>query len=203
MKLPPARDGAMRVSTATGLASAPTTDRSRWAAGMGAMAVLLALTGCASRELPTDAFLGLITPYRIDIVQGNVVTQEAVAALRPGMTRVQVSNILGSPMLADPFHRDRWDYLFTIRRPGTPAQRYSVVVRFDGDRMRTVEAPADLPTENQFVASIVPPARRSGQGPVLELTPAQLQALPVPRAAEPAAAAPAGPTRSYPPLERP
>lgn len=193
----------MRVSASTGPARAAGAAPSRWAAGAGIAAALLALTGCASRALSPDAFLGLVTPYRIDIVQGNVITQEAVAALRPGMTRVQVSDILGSPMLADPFHRDRWDYLFTIRRPGTPAQRYSVVVRFDGDRMRAVEAPADLPTENQFVASIVPPARRSGPAPVLELTPAQLQALPAPRAAEQPAATPTGPTRSYPPLERP
>lgn len=184
-------------------ASAARASLGRWTAGVGLAAALLTLTGCASRALPTDAFLGLVTPYRIDIVQGNVITQEAVAALRPGMTRVQVSDILGSPMLADPFHRDRWDYLFTIRRPGTPAQRYSVIVRFDGERMRTVEAPADLPTENQFVASIVPAARRGGQAPVLELTPAQLQALPVPRTPEPAAVAPTGPARSYPPLERP
>ncbi|MEN9420040.1 MAG: hypothetical protein RI988_3661 [Pseudomonadota bacterium] len=193
----------MRVTRADGAGHAAGHARSAWAWGAGLAAVLLTLTGCTTRTLPTDAFLGLVTPYRIDIVQGNVITQEAVAALRPGMTRMQVSDILGSPMLADPFHRDRWDYLFTIRRPGTPAQRYSVVVRFDGERMRAVEAPADLPTENQFVASIVPPARRSGPAPVLELTPAQLQALPVPRAAETPAAAPAGPTRSYPPLERP
>ena len=145
----------------------------------------------------------MVTPYRIDIVQGNAVTQEAVAALRPGMTRVQVTEVLGSPMLADPFHRDRWDYLFTIRRPGTPAQRLSVVLRFDGDVLKSVEAPPDLPSENQFVASIAPAARRSGEARPLELTEAQRKALPAPRAAEPAPPAPAPVARSYPPLERP
>jgi outer membrane protein assembly factor BamE len=193
----------MPVAQADDAAHAAGVARGGWIQAAAVAAVVLALTGCAGRGVSTDAFLGLVTPYRIDIVQGNVITREAVAALRPGMTRTQVSDILGSPMLTDPFHRDRWDYLFTIRRPGTPAQRYSVVVRFDGDRMRAVEAPADLPTENQFVASIVPPARRGGPAPALELTPAQLQALPAPRATEPTAAAPTGPTRSYPPLERP
>jgi outer membrane protein assembly factor BamE len=162
-----------------------------------------ALTGCAGRRAPTDSFLGLVTPYRIDIVQGNAVTKEAVAALRPGLTRSQVADVLGSPMLADPFHRDRWDYIFSIRRPGTPVQRLSVVLRFDGDRLKSVDAPPDLPTENEFVASIVPASRRSAEARPLELTEAQRKALPAPRAAEPAPANPAPPTRSYPPLERP
>lgn len=168
-----------------------------------ACALGAALAGCASRSAPTDSFLGLVTPYRIDIVQGNAVTKEAVAAVRPGMTRAQVSDVLGSPMLADPFHRDRWDYIFSIRRPGTPVQRLSVVLRFDGDTLKSVDAPADLPTENQFVASIVPASRRAGESRSLELTEAQRKALPAPRAAEPAAASPAPPARSYPPLERP
>jgi outer membrane protein assembly factor BamE len=166
-----------------------------------ALAALLA--GCTSRTAPTDRFLGVITPYRIDIVQGNAVTKEAVAALRPGLTRMQVTDILGSPMLADPFHRNRWDYIFTIRRPGTPAQRLSVVLRFEGDQLKTIDAPANLPSENEFVTSIAPPSRRSGEPRPLELTEAQRKALPAPRAAEAAAANPAPPARSYPPLERP
>ena len=168
--------------------------------GAGAFALL---TGCAVRGMSTESFLGVVTPYRIDIVQGNAVTKEAVAALRPGMTRTQVTDILGSPMLADPFHRDRWDYIFTIRRPGTPPQRLSVVLRFEGDRLKSVDAPPDLPTENQFVASIAPTPRRGGEPPTLELTEAQRKALPAPRAAESVPANPALPARSYPPLERP
>ena len=167
----------------------------------GLLATVLA--GCASRVAPSDSFLGVITPYRIDIVQGNAVTKEAVEALRPGMTRAQVTEILGSPMLADPFHRDRWDYLFTIRRPGTPPQRLSVVLRFDGDRLRAVEAPPDLPTEGQFVASIAPSSARAGAAPrPLELTEAQRQALPTPpRSPAQAPAQAGGTTRTYPPLE--
>lgn len=56
--------------------------------------------------------------YRIDIQQGNVVTQEDVNQLRLGMTRRQVQFILGSPMVTDPFHADRWDYYFAYK-PGT------------------------------------------------------------------------------------
>jgi outer membrane protein assembly factor BamE len=158
------------------------------------------LGGCASSRQSEDGFFSRITPYRIEIVQGNVVTKEQLALVRPGLSRTQVRDILGTPLLTDPFHADRWDYIFTLRRDGSPPQRRSVVVRFDGDAVKSVEAPPDLPTEREFVQGIsvarkLPPPRP------LELTEAQIQALPVPaRRDEPAAAEPAAPPRSYPPV---
>ena len=117
-------------------------------------AVLFAagLSGCSAVS-QDGSLLGLVTPYRIDIVQGNVVTKEQLALVRPGLTRVQVRDLLGSPLLADPFHADRWDYVFTIVRPGTQPQRRSVVVYFEGDRLAKIDAP-DLPSEREFVALI-------------------------------------------------
>ncbi len=163
--------------------------------------LMLSSAGCATREQSTDSFLGLITPYRIDIVQGNAVTKEQVALIKPGMTRSQVIAVLGSPMLTDPFHGNRWDYIFSIRRPGTEPQRRSIVAHFDGDRLTRLEAPDNLPTENEFVASIVP-VKRVETPRVLELTEEQRKSLPVPaRKEEPAAPASAGPLRAYPPLE--
>jgi outer membrane protein assembly factor BamE len=161
----------------------------------------LLAAGCATRELPTDSFLGVITPYRIDIVQGNAVTKEMVAAVRPGMSRAQVREVLGSPMLADPFHADRWDYLFSIRRPGTELQRRSVVVHFEGGMVKRIDAPDNLPTEIEFVAAIAP---RSGRAVprVLELGDDERKALPPPPKRESAPSLdPLGPARSYPPLE--
>ncbi len=168
-----------------------------------APAALLAATllgGCAALDR-TDSLFGVITPYRIDIVQGNVVTKEQLALIRPGVTRLQVRDVLGTPLLADPFHANRWDYLFTMRRPGKEPQRRAVVVLFDGDRVKAIEAPADLPTEREFVASI---GRFQNVVPVkLELTEEERKALPPPAkvAAPPALPAPQGPARSYPPLE--
>ena len=100
-----------------------------WPAAPGARALVAAAVsaGCATREQSTDSFLGFITPYRVEIVQGNAVTREQATRVKPGMTRAQVRDILGSPMLTDQFHADRWDYLFTIRRQGTEPQRRSVV----------------------------------------------------------------------------
>ena len=90
------------------------------------------LAGCQSLQI-SDSFLGVITPYRIEVVQGNVITSEQVALAKPGLTRAQVRDVLGSPLLADPFHADRWDYVFTIRRQGAEPQLRRVVVRFKAD----------------------------------------------------------------------
>jgi outer membrane protein assembly factor BamE len=166
-----------------------------------ALAAALMLGGCAwmpSRQV-SDTFFGFITPYRMDIIQGNVVTKEQAAAVRPGMTRAQVRDILGSPMLTDIFHAERWDYIFTIKRQGTQPQRLSVVAFFDGDRLRQLDAP-DLPSEREFVASISR-TRAGGQPVTLELTEAQKQALPKPAKPDPVPVAPVGALRSYPPLE--
>lgn len=159
------------------------------------------LAGCASWRESGDGLLARLTPYRIEIVQGNVVTSEQAAAVRPGMSRAQVRDVLGTPLLTDPFHADRWDYLFTIRRQGLESQRRSVVVRFDGEAVKSIEAP-DLPSEREFVQTISV-ARGKPKVPVLELSDAQRKALPPPRAqpAAPGASEPQGPARSYPPLE--
>ena len=147
-----------------------------------------------------DGLFGVIKPYRMDIVQGNVVTREQAAQVKPGMPRAQVRDILGSPMLTDVFHGDRWDYVFTIRRPGTEPQRRTVVAYFKGDVLERLDAPA-LPTEREFVSSISR-ANVAQKTPVLELTPEQKKALPAPADQAPAEPTPAtGALRSYPPLE--
>lgn len=159
------------------------------------------LAGCGTRTQSTDSFLGFITPYRIQIVQGNAVTKEQVAAVRPGMSREQVQAILGTPMLADPFHADRWDYIFAMRRTGNEMQKRSVVAHFKGDALDRLVAPDDLPTEAEFVAAITPV--RKVTVPKLELSEAERKALPAPapRKDEANALAPQGVARSYPPLE--
>jgi len=167
---------------------------------MTTLACATGLAGCASLQ-SEGTLLGVITPYRIDIVQGNVVTKEQIALVRPGMSRTQVRDLLGSPMVADLFHADRWDYVFTINRPGTPPQQRSIVALFEGEKLQKVVAPDDLPTEREFVAAI---SRTKPQGKVvlLELTDDERKALPVPPKpeAEPRTA-PSGAARTYPPLE--
>ncbi len=168
------------------------------------LAVAAVLAGCSALpSLPSMTsggnLLGFITPYRMDIVQGNVVTREQAAQIKPGMTRTQVRDILGSPMLTDVFHADRWDYVFTIVRPGTEPQRRTIVALFKGDQLEKLEAP-ELPTEQEFVASISR-VRARVSPPLLELSPAQKTALPVPPKPPAEPVVPMGAQRSYPPLE--
>lgn len=165
-----------------------------------ALALLLAaaLAGCHSLQT-NDNFLGIITPYRLEIVQGNVITREAAARIVPGQSRAQVRDILGTPLVADPFHADRWDYVFAIRRQGAPTQLRRVVVTFKDDALASIDTGGELPSERDFVASI--DTLKPRKPPALALTEEQIKRLPTPP--EPAASAPAvlPPIRSYPPLE--
>lgn len=87
--------------------------------------VALALTACV---------------YRIDIQQGNLLDDEDIVQVEVGMTRSQVQFLLGTPMVADSFHRDRWDYAYYLRRGRSPdvAQRW-VVVHFENDRVARID----------------------------------------------------------------
>jgi len=169
---------------------------------LGSLGLAVLVSGCGIRQIASDgSLLGLVTPYRIDIVQGNAVTREQIALIKPGMSRAQVRDILGTPLLTDPFHAERWDYLFTIRRQGAEPQRRSIVAFFDGDVLRKIDLPqGPLPTEEEFVASI-DPVKRKIEPRVLELTEEQRKALPVPPRKAVPAEVPAGATRNYPPLE--
>ena len=167
------------------------------------LGALVVLPGCSSlrEKLPDASSLGgLVTPYKIDIQQGNVVTREQAEALKPGMAREQVRDILGSPLLTSVFHGDRWDYVFTFRRQGQPLQERKLTVFFKGAVVERVESD-ELPTEAEFVASL-DTQRKFGKPPVLEATDAQLKAFQERnKASNPAATPPAPASTSFPPLE--
>ncbi|UXH78120.1 outer membrane protein assembly factor BamE [Roseateles amylovorans] len=167
----------------------------------------LASLGACSQMPTFDAFsvsgdkvLGLVRPYRVEIVQGNVVTKEQIERIKPGMTRAQVRDQLGSPLLTDVFHETRWDYIFTIRRQGAAPQNRHIQLTFDGDQLAKIDAPGDLPTENEFIAAINT-AKVSGKAPKLEMTEEERKALPPPVKQASATPEPVGPVRDYPPLE--
>jgi outer membrane protein assembly factor BamE len=162
-------------------------------------ASLVGLCGCQSLQ-SSDNLLGIVTPYKIEVVQGNVITKEQTDAVKPGMSRNQVRDILGSPLLTDVFHADRWDYVFTIKRQGAEPQRRSVVVLFDGEVMKSIDTGGELPTERDFVASI-DTFKTSRDAAPLALTDEQISALPLPAKPPAPEEAASSPTRSYPPLE--
>jgi len=152
--------------------------------------VCAGLTACSSLES--------LQPYRVTVVQGNVVTREQMAVLRPGMSRIQVRDVLGTPLLTSVFHADRWDYVFTLRQQGIKPQSRKFTVFFKSDLLERFESDA-LPSEAEFVATL---GRNSGAAkvPVLEASPERLQQFPAP--AKPAEPKPLPPLpASYPPLE--
>lgn len=83
--------------------------------------------------------------YKVDTQQGNLLDEDQVAAVEVGMTRSQVRFLLGTPMVADPFTQERWDYLYFFRRGKDGNTRRShVVVWFDGDTVTRIERPEEL-----------------------------------------------------------
>jgi outer membrane protein assembly factor BamE len=79
------------------------------------------------------------TPYRMDIQQGNVVTQEMVAKLQPGMTRSQVRFALGTPLVVDPFREDRWDYVYVLMKRGEVVEKRRLVIVFKDEKLARIE----------------------------------------------------------------
>ena len=156
------------------------------------------LAACGSLNNASTSIASVVTPYKMDIVQGNFVSKEQAAALKTGMTRAQVRDVLGTPLLTSIFHADRWDYVFTFKRQGLEPQARRVTVFFKGDALERVEADP-LPTEAEFVAAL-DSGRKTGKVPVLEMSAESLKQLPAPTAvAEPKALPPL--PASYPPLE--
>lgn len=158
------------------------------------------LVACGSLNGASTRIASVVTPYKMDIVQGNFVSKEQAAAIKPGMSRVQVRDILGTPLLTSVFHADRWDYVFTFKRQGLEPQARRVTVFFKGDALERIEADP-LPTEAEFVASL-DSGRKTGKVPLLELSEESLKQLPAPvkTAEPPPQPLPALPA-SYPPLE--
>ena len=123
---------------------------------VGAMlAASTLLAGCGTYDSTTRKIANAITPYRIDIVQGNFVSREQAAQLKEGMTRDQVRFVLGTPLLTDMFHANRWDYIFSFKRGNTNVvQERKLTVWFDGDRLSKWVGADELPSETELIAEI-------------------------------------------------
>ena len=156
------------------------------------------LTGCSTLNGASARIAGIVSPYRVDIVQGNVVTSEQLALVKPGMLRAQVRDALGTSLLTSVFHEDRWDYVFTLKQQGVASQSRKLTVYFKGDVVERVEADP-LPSEAEFVATLKSPSL-SGSIPSLEASEESLKKYPPPKPG----VIPPAPTIApvdYPPLE--
>jgi len=104
--------------------------------------------------------------YRLEVNQGNYVTQDMVDRLKLGMNRQQVRAALGTPLVADPFHADRWEYVYELRRKGRVAEHRRLVVFFVDDKLDRWggdEMPPSAAMLNRATASgaPLPPAQKS------------------------------------------
>jgi outer membrane protein assembly factor BamE len=111
-----------------------------------AVAATLALTGCASSTAPFDTWVPYISQfgvYKIDINQGNYISQDMVDKLKEGQTKQQVRLVLGTPLIASVFRDNRWDYTYEFRKNGrvqthrqfTVYFKDDLLARWEGDEM--------------------------------------------------------------------
>ena len=90
-----------------------------------------------------------ITPYKVEIQQGNFVSQEMVAQLKPGMSKEQVRFVLGTPLLIDIFHAERWDYVYWRETPAGKREQRKLAVHFSDGRLARLDGDVGSPKAQQ------------------------------------------------------
>jgi outer membrane protein assembly factor BamE len=163
----------------------------------GAALALLAaalLPACKSVEVPK---VPGITPYRMVIQQGNFISQEMVAQLKPGMTKEQVRFVLGTPLVTDIFHADRWDYVFFRETPDGKKEQRNLSVVFEKDKLARVLGdlmPSDGKVQSSGFDPLIKPDVKKPEAKPEPKPAAKAESRPEPKAeAAPAATAQGGP----------
>jgi outer membrane protein assembly factor BamE len=105
--------------------------------------LLALLPACSVPRIPG------ITPYKVEIQQGNFVSQEMVSQLKPGMSKEQVRFVLGTPLLTDIFHAERWDYVYWRETPEGKREQRKLVVHFNDGRLARLDGDVAPPREKQ------------------------------------------------------
>ncbi|OIR13913.1 outer membrane protein assembly factor BamE precursor [mine drainage metagenome] len=95
--------------------------------------VSVLLVSCSSGSLPR------LTPYKVEIRQGNLITQEMRAKLKLGMTQSQVKALLGAPLITDVYHANRWDYYYSLRQGGEVKEKQRLTLYFDKDLLTRID----------------------------------------------------------------
>ncbi|HTR01442.1 MAG TPA: outer membrane protein assembly factor BamE [Candidatus Acidoferrum sp.] len=119
---------------------------------LAALACVSLLAGCGTAS--SFHFPGV---YRIDIPQGNIITQKQIDQLRPGLSKRQVTFILGTPLLRDTFNQDRWDYIYSYQPGGGERGQERLTVFFENDKLVKLGGDFQQSPENlQFPANPAP-----------------------------------------------
>ena len=110
------------------------------------IAVAVTISGCSNFSMPSipklpkfdGSFIKLPKVHKIDIQQGNVISQAMIDQLKPGMTKNQVKFIMGTPLIADTFNQNRWDYFYGLKPAEGEEVRERMVIFFKDDRIHTL-----------------------------------------------------------------
>lgn len=130
---------------------------------------LLLLTAC-TRSFDGGYNLPLL--YKVDIQQGNVIEQEMLNKLRPGMDQNQVKFIMGTPVIIDPFHNNRWEYVYSFQEGGGVREQRHITLHFEEDKLSHVSGDVEISNlpriENEIVteeqAIVVPKTEKEEKG---------------------------------------
>lgn len=120
-------------------------------------------TGATASGVQTSRekrLFGIFSPYRVDIQQGNFISQEQLTQLKTGMTPDQVKFVLGTPLLTDIFHSNRWDYVFRLQKGNGEVISSRIAVIFEDNRLAKVDA-GTLPSERDFLSLIAGPVSKA------------------------------------------
>lgn len=155
--------------------------------------IVLAAFFCAACS-NYSANLPSIKPYKMDIQQGNHVTSKMMMQLRPGMTKSQVRFVMGTPLIADTFHADRWDYLYRMVKDGKIIEQRHVILEFENDQLKRVrgdvipagatEAPV-VDTRDKAAPKPVPAPKQKEKGLLDKLKFWKDDEAPIPAAPQP------------------
>ena len=110
--------------------------------------------------------------HKIDIQQGNVIDQEMLNQLKPGMDKKQVKFIMGTPVLIDPFHNERWEYIYSFQEGGTVREQRHITLHFENDKLAYISGDIEISNipreENKIIteenAIIVPKSDKEEKG---------------------------------------
>ena len=130
---------------------------------------LIFLAAC-SRSFDGGYNLPLL--YKIDVQQGNVIEQDMINKLKPGMNKNQVKFIMGTPVLIDPFHNERWEYIFSFQEGGGVREQRHITLHFEDDKLTHVSGDIEVSNtpriENEIVtedeAILVPKSTKEEKG---------------------------------------
>ena len=136
------------------LIDGPVTAADTNPATASAAAPTAATANAGVQTVKSRRFFGIFSPYRPNIQQGNFVSKEMISQVKEGMTTEQVTFALGTPLLTDMFHANRWDYVFRLQKGNGEITSSRVSVFFKDNLVSRVDGGSDLPTEAEYLARI-------------------------------------------------